>query len=101
MPLYLGVRAVIAKSFSRIHMANLINAGILPLTFTNEADYDMVTMGDKLVLSDIKNGLESGKITLRVGEKTLTLACSFTERQRDMLLAGGLLPYTKLQKEKN
>ncbi len=99
VPLYLGVRAVIAKSFSRIHMANLINAGILPLTFANEADYDLVSQGDKLTLSDIQNGLVSGKIQLTVGEKSLTLACAFTERQRDMLLAGGLLPYTKLQKE--
>ena len=99
VPLYLGIRAVIAKSFSRIHMANLINAGILPLTFANEADYELVSMGDKLTLTGVRNGLLDGKMTLLAGENQITLTCSFTDRQRDILLAGGLLPYTKAQKE--
>ena len=99
VPLYLGIRAVIAKSFSRIHMANLINAGILPLTFANEADYELVSMGDKLTLTGVRDGLVDGKMTLLAGDKQITLTCSFTDRQRDILLAGGLLPYTKAQKE--
>ena len=97
VPLYLGVKAVIAKSFARIHISNLINAGILPLTFENEADYDKFAQGDMLVLSDIFAGLDSGKITLTDetnGEKAV-LCCNFSERQKDILRAGGLLSYTK------
>ena len=97
VPLYLGVRAVIAKSFARIHVANLINAGIVPLTFADAADYDKLTQGDSLTLSDIHAGLISGNITLTdntTGESFM-LHCAFTERQREMLLLGGLLPYTK------
>ncbi len=97
VPLYLGVKAVIAKSFARIHISNLINAGILPLTFENEADYDKFAQGDMLVLSDIFAGLDSGRITLTDetnGEKAV-LCCNFSERQKDILRAGGLLSYTK------
>lgn len=97
VPLYLGVKAVIAKSFARIHISNLINAGILPLTFENEADYDKFAQGDMLVLSDIFAGLDSGKITLTDetnGEKAV-LCCNFSERQKDIMRAGGLLSYTK------
>ncbi|MBQ7173807.1 MAG: aconitate hydratase [Clostridia bacterium] len=97
VPLYLGVRAVIAKSFARIHAANLINAGILPLTFANEADYDKVAQGDKLTLSNIFEGLMTGKIVLTdetTGER-FALTCSFTDRQAAILRAGGLLDYTR------
>ncbi len=96
VPLYLGVRAVIAKSFARIHVANLINAGILPLTFKNPADYDELSQGDKLALRDIHEGMDSGCIKLEdiTTGKTYDLACDFTERQKDMLKAGGLLAYT-------
>ena len=96
VPLYLGVRAVIAKSFARIHVANLINAGILPLTFKNPADYDAVSQGDKLALRDIHAGMDVGCIRLEdvTTGKTFDLACDFTERQKDMLKAGGLLAYT-------
>ena len=97
VPLYLGVRAVIAKSFARIHAANLINAGILPLTFQNEADYDKLSQGDKLTLSGIFEGLTTGKIVLTdetTGER-FDLTCSFTERQNAILRAGGLLDYTR------
>jgi len=96
VPLYLGVRAVIAKSFARIHVANLINAGILPLTFANPADYDAVTQGDRLALRDIHEGMDSGCIRLTdlTTGRTFDLACDFTERQKDMLKAGGLLAYT-------
>ncbi len=96
VPLYLGVRAVITKSFARIHVANLINAGILPLTFKNPSDYDAVSQGDKLALRDIHAGMDVGCIRLEdvTTGKTFDLACDFTERQKDMLKAGGLLAYT-------
>ncbi|MBR2797379.1 MAG: aconitate hydratase [Clostridia bacterium] len=96
VPLYLGVRAVIAKSFARIHVANLINAGILPLTFKNPADYDEVAQGDRLVLRNIHKGMDQGSIQLTdlTTGKRFDLACDFTERQKDMLKAGGLLAYT-------
>ena len=97
VPLYLGVKAVIAKSFARIHISNLINAGILPLTFENEADYDKFAEGDMLVLSDIFAGLDSGKITLtdESSGASAVLSCSFSKRQKEILRAGGLLSYTK------
>ena len=97
VPLYLGVRAVIAKSFARIHAANLINAGIMPLTFADPADYDKLTQGDALTLSDVYAGMDSGNIALTdttTGE-TFTLCADFTERQKAILKAGGLLAYTK------
>ena len=95
VPLYLGVRAVIAKSFARIHAANLINAGILPLCFADPADYDRIAQGDMIELCDIWAGLESGEFTLRAGGKSIRLCGSFSERQRAVLLAGGLLNYTR------
>lgn len=98
VPMYLGVRAVITKSFARIHVANLINSGIMPLTFKNPEDYDKLTQGDKLSLSDIFEGMESGNIILTdetTGER-IELCCAFTERQKKILKAGGLLAYTKL-----
>ena len=96
VPLYLGVRAVIAKSFARIHVANLINAGILPLTFRNPADYDAVSQGDRLALRDIHAGMDSGTVILEdmTTGRTFALACDFTGRQKAMLKAGGLLAYT-------
>ena len=97
VPMYLGVRAVITKSFARIHVANLINAGIMPLTFANPDDYDKLNQGDKLTLSDVFSGMDKGEITLKdetTGEE-FKLACSFTERQKAILKAGGLLSYTK------
>ena len=102
VPMYLGVRAVIAKSFARIHVANLINAGILPLTFKNPADYDAVSQGDRLALRDIHAGMDSGTVTLEdlTTGRTFALACDFTERQKAMLKAGGLLAYTARNNEK-
>ena len=95
VPLYLGVRAVIAKSFARIHRANLINAGILPLVFENASDYDLINEGDKPVITDIKNGLESGRIIMELNGKEITLLCELSERQRSILYAGGLLNLTR------
>lgn len=97
VPMYLGVRAVITKSFARIHVANLINAGIMPLTFKNPDDYDKLNQGDKLTLTDVFAGMDKGEITLTdetTGE-SFALSCSFTERQKAILKAGGLLEYTK------
>ena len=97
VPLYLGVKAVVAKSFARIHAANLINAGILPLTFADPADYDKLSEGDTLRIGDVLTAVEKGKATLEditTGEK-IALVCDFSERQIAMLKAGGLLPYTK------
>ncbi len=98
VPLYLGVRAVIAKSFARIHAANLINAGILPLTFRNPEDYDKLSQGDELTLSDVFRGLESGTVTLKAGDREIPLTGTFTPRQIAILKAGGLLNYTAQHK---
>ena len=97
VPMYLGVRAVITKSFARIHVANLINAGIMPLTFKNPDDYDKINQGDKLTMTGIYAGMDAGEITLldeTTGE-SFTLVCNFTDRQKDILKAGSLLAYTK------
>ena len=97
VPLYLGVRCVITKSFARIHVANLINAGILPLTFKNTDDYDKLSEGDSLELCGVYEGMDKGEITLynkTTGEEIL-LSCSFSERQKEILKCGGLLGFTK------
>ena len=99
VPLYLGVRVVITKSFARIHVANLINAGIMPLTFANADDYDKVSQGDMLSISNVWAGMDSGKMTLKnetTGEE-IPLVCAFSERQKAILKAGSLLAYTKEQ----
>ena len=100
VPMYLGVRAVITKSFARIHVANLINAGIMPLTFKNPDDYDKLNPSDLLTLTDVFAGMDKGEIILKdetTGD-TIPLCCSFTERQKAILKAGGLLAYTKEEK---
>ena len=97
-PLYLGVKAVITKSFARIHMANLVNAGILPLTFVNESDYDKISEGDELVISNPKAQLMAGDKVLVTNKTTgeeFETAVSISKRQREMIYAGGLLNYTK------
>ena len=98
VPMYLGVRAVITKSFARIHIANLINSGIMPLTFKNADDYDKLNQGDKLTLTNVFSGMDKGEIILKnetTGEE-FVLCCSFTERQKAILKAGSLLEYTKV-----
>ncbi len=97
VPLYLGVKAVIAKSFARIHAANLVNAGILPLTFANAEDYESIALGDKLLLNDVRSCIKEGReITLNVNGKEIKLVSSLSGRDRDIILAGGLLEFTKL-----
>ena len=96
--MYLGVKAVITKSFARIHCANLINAGILPLNFKNEADYDKITQGDELSLEGIKTAIVNNQPAvlknLTTGE-SYELKYDLTKRQKDIILAGGLLNYTR------
>ncbi len=96
VPLYLGVKAVIAKSFARIHAANLVNAGILPLTFANAEDYDTLSLGDKLEISNVRSCIKEGKdIILKANGKEIKLVSSLSGRDIDIILAGGLLEYTK------
>ena len=97
VPLYLGVRAIIAKSFARIHSANLINAGIIPLTLENPNDYDELSQDDTIELCDIFEALESGRMKVKNNTtgKEYTVIGEFSERQIGILRAGGLLPYTK------
>lgn len=98
VPLYLGVKAVITKSFARIHCANLINAGILPLNFKDEADYDKISQGDELALPGIKDAITNGTPAvlknLTTGE-SYELKYDLSNRQKDIILAGGLLSYTR------
>lgn len=99
-PLQLGVKGVLAKSFARIHMANLINSGILPLTFVEESDYNSIENGDKLVLDDIVSQIQNNSeiIILNVTQGgKIRVRTDLSERQKDILLAGGLLNYTKEQ----
>lgn len=101
VPLYLGIRAVITKSFARIHKANLINSGILPLVFADPSDYDRIEQGDLLVLPEVKEELASGaEITLTDKTKGFSckLICDCSERQREMLMYGGLI---NMMKEKH
>ena len=89
------MRAVVAKSFARIHIANLINAGILPLTFKNPDDYDRLTQGESLSIAGIFEGMDRGEMTLCASCGKIPLVCAFTDRQKAILKAGGLLSYTK------
>ncbi len=99
-PLYLGVKAVITKSFARIHMANLVNAGIIPMTFVNESDYDRVEQNDTLLIENVAEQLKAGD-TVVVRNETKGFAfetkVSVSDRQKEMLYAGGLLNYTRIK----
>jgi aconitate hydratase len=97
VPMYLGIRCVLAKSFARIHVANLINAGILPLTFENPEDYEALQRNETLRLTDIPAGMAAGRIavTNTTTGKTFYAICDLTQRQQAILMAGGLLNYTK------
>jgi len=96
--MYLGIKAVIAKSFARIHRNNLINTGILPLVFTNEAEYDSVDKGDALRLKDVRTALVRGDkriAVLNITKKSMAVWTehNFSEREKQIILAGGLLNY--------
>ena len=97
-PLYLGVKAVVVKSFARIHRANLINAGILPLTIVNESDYDNISEGDELSIPNVKQLISKGKNLVIINKTTgkeIPVECDLSGRTRDIIIAGGLLDYTK------
>ncbi|HIS24294.1 MAG TPA: aconitate hydratase [Candidatus Faeciplasma gallinarum] len=97
-PLYLGIKAVIVKSFARIHKANLVNAGILPLTFENEADYDKISQSDTLEFSDLRNAVAKDSViyaTLSSTGEKIPLNLELSERERKIILEGGLLDYTR------
>ncbi|MBK1813530.1 aconitate hydratase [Clostridium sp. YIM B02505] len=101
-PLYLGVKAVIVKSFARIHKANLINSGILPLTFENEADYDTLELLDDLVINNIEKDIHSGKLVVenKTNGTSFAVIADLSQREIEILLCGGKLNYTKeLMKE--
>ncbi|KAF0220355.1 MAG: aconitate hydratase [Geobacteraceae bacterium] len=96
-PRYLGIRAKIAKSFARIHKANLINFGILPLTFENPADYGLVKQGDKVTFKNLRDLIASGakEIPVQVDGREIVTILEVSERERQDLLAGGTLNYVK------
>lgn len=98
-PMYLGVKAVLVKSFARIHFDNLINFGILPLTFKNPEDYEKIRQGEKLVLEGVRDALANGNAVLhaKVNGHTIPLEHRLTERQRQLILDGGLLNYIKIK----
>ena len=101
VPLYLGVKAVIAKSFARIHVANLINFGIVPMTLADEKDYEKIAEGDALVIEGFADAIRNSDSVTLVNTKNGTrvaLKLTLTARQREILLAGGMLNYTKNQK---
>jgi aconitate hydratase len=97
-PLQLGVKGVIAKSFARIHMANLINSGIIPMVFVNEEDYDGIENGDEIILSNAREQVRNGgEMTIRnnTKHKDIKVAVYLSSRQAEIILAGGLLNYTR------
>ena len=98
-PRYLGVRVKIVKSFARIHKANLINFGILPLVFADPADYESISRGDKISISGIKTAIANGdtEIPVSVDGKEIMTRLDVSERERELLLAGGILNVAKKQ----
>ena len=99
-PVYLGIKGVAVKSFARIHKNNLINNGILPLVFKNEADYDTIELNDELIIENALDAVKSGQAKLINKTKGLTyvMLLEVSERQKEMLLAGGLINLIKLKK---
>ncbi len=96
-PMYLGVRIVIAKSFERIHSSNLINFGILPLVFENKEDYDKIMQFDEFSIRNSRTQINEKIITIEIAGKKYNLILSASKRQKEILLAGGLLNYTKMR----
>jgi aconitate hydratase len=96
-PMYLGVKVVLAKTMERIHQANLVNFGILPLTFVDAADYETISAGDRLTIRDVRSQLERGTKVVVHNEtknKEYRVQAELSLRQRDYVLAGGLLNHT-------
>lgn len=100
-PLYLGVKGVVALGFARIHRANLINNGILPLCLEDEGDYEALSLGDEITIDRVHEQIAAAArgegVTLRCGDREIKVRMTITPRQRDILLAGGLLNYTREQ----
>ncbi|MDQ3913453.1 MAG: aconitate hydratase, partial [Actinomycetota bacterium] len=97
-PRYLGLRVVVAKRFARIHWENLVNFGVLPLTFTNESDYDSIEQGETLALSDLPEALQGGRelrLEIRPQGTELTVRHGLSERQVDVVLKGGLINWMR------
>ena len=97
-PLHLGVKAVVVKSFARIHRSNLINAGILPLTFKNETDYDLINEGDDLIIENVIDCVKNDAqmvIKNKTNGASIEVDCELSGRAKDIILSGGLLNYTK------
>jgi len=94
-PLQLNIRGVIAKSFARIHKANLINSGILPMTFANPADFDAVNEMDEIVIENAVEQVKSGKVTAKIGGRAVELDIELTEKELGVLLAGGKINFIK------
>jgi aconitate hydratase len=96
-PMFLGVRGVLAKSFARIHRANLINWGVLPLELVEPSDYDAIAAGHRLRLTGVTAGLAAGQLTVHdeTAGRRIAVRCALTERERDILLAGGRLAHTR------
>ena len=95
-PMYLGVKAVLAKSIERIHRANLINFGIVPFTFDDPKDYDRLQAGDVLELTNIRAAVEGdGKVMVKAGSATFTATAALSAREKHLLLCGGLLASLK------
>lgn len=97
-PLYLGIKAVLAKSFARIHMANLVNSGIIPLVFKDEKDYDLTDESDEIIIEDVVSKIKSGsEITVKniTKNREFVTVLNVSERQKKMLYHGGLINYTK------
>lgn len=102
-PMFLGIQAVIAKSFARIHRSNLINFGILPLLFKNSDDARKIEQRDRLVIKDVKNvltGSQSYRVYNKTKDFTFEVYSQMNEREREIILSGGLLPYTRINREK-
>ena len=97
-PLYLGVKAVIAKSFARIHKANLINNGIIPMEFKNEEDYNNISLIDNLEIKHIKEALQSGEVIVSnlTKKEDYIVKIDLTEKEKDVIKAGGRLNYVKV-----
>lgn len=99
VPLYLGVKGVLAKSFARIHKANLINSGIIPLVFKNAEDYDAISLNDVVTIENAPEQIKSGEVVLTVGGKKITAVIELTEKEEMVLLAGGKINYIKSMQE--
>ena len=96
-PMFLGLKGVLAKSFARIHHANLVNFGLLPMVFASTDDYDMIDQGDELAIEGTWEGVDKGRLTVQNKTKgtTIEVTLELTDRQGEILKAGGLLPYTR------